>query len=281
VLVFSKSKQELTLKKASMQYLFWVAMSICFGIYMYFSHGSTLAIEYFSAYLMEMSLSIDNIFVFVLIFSSLQISGKDIGPTLLIGVLLAIFFRIVFILMGLALLAKFAWILYLFGAFLIYTGAKLFFGNHEEENDVKDGAIYKFVSRVVNITDEPPQGKYFLSINGKIFFTRLALVILIIGITDIVFALDSIPAVFAVSRDKLVIFSSNIFAVLGLRALFFILQKAADQFDYLQQGIAIVLVFIGAKIFLELVHIHIPTWMSLASIICCIGGSIFYSIKKQ
>jgi tellurite resistance protein TerC len=279
--VFSKSNKKVSLKSASFQYLFWVLVAIAFGIYLYISYNQVTAINYFSAYLMEMALSIDNIFVFVLIFSSLKISEKDIGRSLLIGVLLAIVLRILFIAIGIVLVQQFHWILYVFGAFLIFTGIKLFLGNHEDESDVKDGAIYKFVTKYLRYTEVESNGQYTITNNGKVFFTRLALVIVIIGFTDILFALDSIPAVFAITTDNLVVFSSNIFAVLGLRALFFILQKASDKFDYLQQGIAIVLVFIGAKMFLEIIHIYIPVWISLLSIVSCIGTSIIYSIKKD
>jgi tellurite resistance protein TerC len=154
----------------------------------------------------------------------------------------------------------------------------LFFGNQEEENDVKEGGIYKFIRKYLRYTDIEPEGKFVIQKDGKAFFTKLFLAVLIIGVTDIVFALDSIPAVFAISTDNLVVFSSNIFAVLGLRALFFILQKAADQFDYLQQGIAIVLIFIGAKMFLGLIDVELPNWISLLVIILCISGSIIYSM---
>jgi tellurite resistance protein TerC len=279
--VFSKSNKAVTLKSATYQYLFWVAVALAYGIYLFKVYQSEIALNYFSAYFMEMALSIDNIFVFVLIFSSLAIREKDIGRTLLIGVMLAIVFRIIFIAIGIVLIQQFHWILYIFGAFLIFTGVKLFMGNHEEENDVKEGSIYKFVRKYLRYTDEETNGKYTIYRGEKIFFTKLALVILIIGMTDILFALDSIPAVFAITTDNLVVFSSNIFAVLGLRALFFILQKASDKFDYLQQGIAVVLIFIGVKMFLEIVHIHLPVWASLLTIFLCIGGSIVYSNKHD
>jgi tellurite resistance protein TerC len=276
--VFSKKDKEVSIKSATYQYCFWVAIAMCYFVYLLFEFDSKIALDYLSAYFMEMSLSIDNIFVFVLIFSSLQIHKNNVGRVLMIGVALAIIFRIIFIAVGIILVTKFSWLLYVFGAFLLYTGFKLFFGNPEEENDVKDGGIYKFIRKYLRYTETEPNGKFVIQKDGKAFFTKLFLAILIIGVTDIVFALDSIPAVFAITTNNLVVFSSNIFAVLGLRALFFILQKAADQFDYLQQGIAIVLIFIGAKMFLGLINIHFPTWISLVVIVACISGSIFYSM---
>ena len=276
--VFSRKNKEVSIKSATYQYFFWVLIAMGYFVYLFFEFNSKIAIDYISAYFMEMSLSIDNIFVFVLIFSSLQIHKNNVGRVLMIGVALAIIFRIIFIAVGIVLVTKFSWLLYAFGAFLLYTGFKLFFGNQEEENDVKEGGIYKFIRKYLRYTDIEPEGKFVIQKDGKAFFTKLFLAILIIGVTDIVFALDSIPAVFAISTDNLVVFSSNIFAVLGLRALFFILQKAADQFDYLQQGIAIVLIFIGAKMFLGLIDVELPNWISLLVIILCISGSIIYSM---
>ena len=276
--VFSRKNKEVSIKSATYQYFFWVLIAMGYFGYLLFQYESKIALDYLSAYFMEMSLSIDNIFVFVLIFSSLQIHKNNVGRVLMIGVALAIIFRIIFIAVGIVLVTKFRWLLYAFGAFLLYTGFKLFFGNQEEENDVKEGGIYKFIRKYLRYTDIEPEGKFVIQKDGKAFFTKLFLAVLIIGVTDIVFALDSIPAVFAISTDNLVVFSSNIFAVLGLRALFFILQKAADQFDYLQQGIAIVLIFIGAKMFLGLIDVELPNWISLLVIILCISGSIIYSM---
>ncbi|MCC7030919.1 MAG: TerC/Alx family metal homeostasis membrane protein [Chitinophagaceae bacterium] len=279
--VFSKKDQVVSIKSATYQYLFWVSISLAYCGFLWVEYNSRVSLEFLSAYFMEMSLSIDNIFVFVMIFSSLQIDSKNTGRVLMVGVVLAILFRIIFIAIGIVLVQKFHFILYVFGGFLIFTGVKMFFENQEEENDVRDGRIYKFIRRYMRYTDSEPHGRYVINKNGKSFFTKLALAIFIIGVTDILFALDSIPAVFAITTDNLIVFSSNIFAVLGLRALFFILQKAADKFDFLQQGIAVVLILVGAKMFLELINIHIPVWASLVSIVVCIGGSIVYSLHHN
>ncbi len=277
--VFSKKDKEVSIKSATAQYFFWVGIALAYFVYLWMQYDdSKMALNYLSAYFMEMSLSIDNIFVFVLIFNSLQIQKQNIGRVLMIGVVLAVIFRILFISIGIALVSQFHWILYIFGALLIFTGFKLFFQDPEEETDIKEGSVYKLIRKYLRYTDAEPHGKYMIQKHGKVYFTKLFLVILMIGITDILFALDSIPAVFAITTENLVVFSSNIFAVLGLRALFFILQKVADKFDYLQQGIAIVLIYIGAKMFLEIIHIVLPIWVSLAAIVICIGSSILYSI---
>jgi tellurite resistance protein TerC len=278
VFVFSKKNKEVSVRSATYQYLFWMGIALAYFVYLWAEYNHVTAVNYLSAYFMEMSLSIDNIFVFVLIFNSLQIHAKNVGRVLMIGVILAIIFRIVFISIGIVLVSKFHWLLYVFGVFLMVTGFKLFFSNPEEETDIRDGKIYKFIRTYLRYTDAEPNGRFVIRRHGKAFFTKLFLVILMIGITDIIFALDSIPAVFAITTDHLVVYSSNIFAVLGLRALFFILQRMADKFDYLQQGIAVVLVYIGAKMFLEIIHIHVPVWTSLGVILLCIGTSIAYSL---
>lgn len=275
--VFSKKGQEVSIKSATYQYLFWVSIALGYCVYLWYHYDAHTSLNYLSAYFMEMALSIDNIFVFVMIFTSLQVRKQYIGRVLMIGVVLAIVFRIIFIAIGIVLIQQFHWLMYVFGALLIYTGFKLFLENPEAEHDVREGKIYKFIRRYLRYTELEAEGQYTLNVQGKTYFTKIALVVLMIGLTDIVFALDSIPAVFAITTDNLVVYSSNIFAVLGLRALFFILQKAADQFDFLQQGIAVVLVFIGAKMFLEIIDIHMPVWVSLVVIVVCIASAILYS----
>jgi tellurite resistance protein TerC len=246
------------------------------------------ATKYFTAYLMEWSLSVDNIFVFILIFTYFKVEEKDAGRALLIGILLAIVFRIIFIAVGIGLIARFHWILYLFGAFLIYTGIKLFAKKDEAEFDPGQTGIYKFMRSYLRLSEVEPKGRYLIKLHGKTFFTTLAVVVVMLAAVDIAFALDSIPTVVSLVRDKadapftsddiLVIYSSNIFAILGLRSLFFLLRGAVDKFDYLQQGIAIVLIFIGIKMLIEYFDIRISIFVSLGVIVACIAGSVLYSI---
>jgi tellurite resistance protein TerC len=194
---------------------------------------------------------------------------------------MAIIFRVIFITIGIALVSNFGWILYIFGAFLVYTGIKMFFVEQEDEFDPSKNKVYKFLRRILPLTDTESDGKYTKVINGKKYFTVLFVVVIMLATTDIVFALDSIPAVFAITQNKMVIYTSNIFAVLGLRSLFFLLRGAVSKFDYLQQGIAIVLIFVGAKMLVEYFNVHIPTLVSLAVIIICLGGSIIFSIYNK
>ena len=281
--LLSKKNQKVSLKQALYQTFFWVGLALSFFVFMWLENGQTLALEYLSAYLMEWSLSIDNIFVFILIFASFGVKEKHYGRVLLIGILMAIVFRIIFITVGVALVDRFHWILYVFGVFLVYTGYKMFTANEDEEFDPQESKVYRFLKRFIPLTTHDGDGKFVVRENGKRRYTSLFVVIIMLAAIDLVFALDSIPAVMGISRDKLVIYTSNIFAVLGLRSLFFLLRGAVSRFDYLQQGIAIVLVFIGIKMLAE--HwinewIDKPTqvFISLGVIMVCISGSIFYSI---
>lgn len=283
--LLSKKGQKITIRQALIQTIFWVALALAFFAFMWIEKGQQLALEYLSAYLMEWSLSIDNIFVFILIFSSFKVNEKFYGRVLLIGILMAIIFRVLFITIGVALL-EFEWVLYVFGAFLVYTGYKMFTATEDEEFDPHDSKIYKFLKKFLPLAPHDGDGKYVVRENGKKLYTSLFVVVVMLAAIDLVFALDSIPAVMGISRDKLVIYTSNIFAVLGLRSLFFLLRGAVSKFDFLQQGIAIVLVFIGIKMLAE--H-WVSQWftknqqvvISLAVIVCCITGSIIYSIYHQ
>ena len=282
--LLSKKNKVISLKMALIQTIFWVLLSLAFCGFIWIEndggHGSMDALAYISAYLLEWSLSIDNIFVFIIIFSFFGIKEMNYSRVLLLGILMAIFFRIIFIAVGSELVARANWVMYIFGFFLVYTGIKMFKSNQQEEFDPKDSWAFKFISRFMPITNEDPAGKFIIRKNKKVYFTKLSMVVVMLGLIDIVFAIDSIPAVFSIIPDpskKLLIFSSNIFAVLGLRSLFFLLQGAVDKFDFLQQGIAIVLLFIGVKMLVEK-WIHISVWVSLLAIIVCISGSIWYSV---
>lgn len=281
--LLSKKNSVVSLKMALWQTIFWVLLSCAFCIFISYESGRTSAVQYISAYLLEWSLSIDNIFVFIIIFSFFKVQSSNYSRVLLLGILMAIVFRIIFISIGSELVARFSWIMYVFGGFLLFTGFKLFTAKEDEEFKPETTWIYKFMMKYLRSTDQESHGRFFLKINNKTYLTRLSLVVIMLGLIDIVFAIDSIPAVFAIipnPDDKLLIYSSNIFAVLGLRSLFFLLQGAANKFDYLQQGIATVLLFIGLKMLVEK-WFHTPLWLSLMVIVVCIGGSILYSIFRQ
>lgn len=281
--LLSKKNQIITIRQALYQTFFWVALALGFFIFMWIENGQIIAFEYISAYLMEWSLSIDNIFVFILIFTSFSVKAKHIPRVLLIGIMMAIVFRVIFITVGVALVDRFSWVLYLFGAFLVYTGYKMFTSSEDEEFDPHDTKLFKYLNKVLPLAKHDGDGKFSVIENGKKLYTTLFVVVIMLAAIDLVFALDSIPAVMGITRDKIVIYTSNIFAVLGLRSLFFLLRGAVSKFDYLQQGIAIVLVFIGVKMLAEHWISHwidkqTMVFISLGVILVCISGSIFYSI---
>lgn len=290
--LLSKKDQKVTIRQALYQTFFWVGLALAFCVFMWIENGQKPALEYLSAYLMEWSLSIDNIFVFILIFSAFSVKEKHYGRVLLIGILMAILFRIIFITVGVALVEKFSWILYIFGAFLVFTGYKMFTATDDEEFDPQESKVYKLLKRVLPLVPHDGDGKYVVWEKGKKMYTTLFVVVIMLAAIDLVFALDSIPAVMGIVDTKtesyqpiarLVIYTSNIFAVLGLRSLFFLLRGAVSKFDYLQQGIAIVLVFIGIKMLAEhwvnqWIDKSTQVFISLGVILVCISGSIFYSI---
>ncbi|MBK8951349.1 MAG: TerC/Alx family metal homeostasis membrane protein [Chitinophagaceae bacterium] len=295
--LLSKKGKVITIKQALLQTFFWVSLALAFFVFMWIENGQKPALEYLSAYLMEWSLSIDNIFVFILIFSAFSVKEKHYGRVLLIGILMAIVFRVIFITVGVALVEKFHWILYLFGVFLVYTGYHMFTANDDEEFNPQESKVYRFMKKFLPLTNHDGNGKFMIRENGRPVYTTLFVVIIMLAAIDLVFALDSIPAVMGIVDTKtpgyedtarLVIYTSNIFAVLGLRSLFFLLRGAVSKFDYLQQGIAIVLVFIGIKMLGEhwinqWIDKQTQVFISLGVILVCISGSIFYSIfiKKK
>ncbi len=281
--LLSKKNTVITLKNALVQTIFWVALALAFGVFIWFENGTQDALQYVSAYFLEWSLSIDNIFVFIIIFAFFGVKENNYSRVLLLGILMAIIFRILFIAVGSELVARFDWIMYIFGIFLLYTGVKMFASKEDEEFNPEENWAFKMMKKFLPTTNEEPNGRFTIKKGNKTFFTTLSMVVIMLGLIDIVFAIDSIPAVFSIIPDpskKLLIYSSNIFAVLGLRSLFFLLRGAASKFDFLQQGIAIVLVFIGLKM-LVAKWVHLPVWVSLLMIVFCISGSIVYSIYHK
>lgn len=281
--ILSKKNKTISIRQALYQTLFWVGLALAFFVFLWIENDETIALQYLSGYLMEWSLSIDNIFVFILIFSSFGVKEKHFGRILLIGILMAIIFRVIFITAGVALVDRFEWVLYIFGAFLVYTGIKMFTSDDDEAFDPHETKIFRFIKRIIPLAPHDGDGKLWVIENGKRMYTSLFVVVIMLAAIDLLFALDSIPAVMGISRDKLVIYTSNIFAVLGLRSLFFLLRGAVSRFDYLQQGIAIVLMFIGVKMLCEhwinqWIDKTIQVIISLGVILVCISGSIFYSI---
>jgi tellurite resistance protein TerC len=277
--LLSKKGAHITIKKALWQTIFWVSLALAFMAVVWYEEGQKAALEYLSAYLTEWSLSIDNIFVFILIFSFFGVKSSYYARVLLIGILMAIVFRILFITVGIALVERFHWLLYIFGVILVVTGVKMFSAKQGEEVNLAENKVYLFLKRIFPLIPDDGGGKLTMRVNGKKYYTSIFVVIVMLATTDIIFAVDSIPAVFGISTNRLVIYTSNIFAVLGLRSLFFLLRGAVNKFAHLQQGIAVVLVFIGLKMLAEIFHFKIPVYISLLVILICITASIVYSIN--
>ena len=277
--VLSRKGDTISIKKALFQTALWVVLALAFSVFLWLERGQRPAMEYLGAYLMEWSLSIDNIFVFILIFSFFGIKPIYYGRVLMIGILAAILLRIIFITVGIAAVSRVHWLLYVFGAFLVYTGVVMFRTRGEHDSDLGKNRMYRFLKSFLPLTTSDGGGRWRILEDGKKKYTALFVTVLMLASTDIVFALDSIPAVFGITQDHLVIYTSNIFAVLGLRSLFFLLKGAVARFGYLQQGIAVVLVFVGLKMLSELFIAPLPVYVSLLVIAASLGVSILYSLR--
>ena len=278
--LLSKKNTQVSIRKALYQTSFWVFLALAFFGFLWFEEGHKIAIEYLSAYLMEWSLSIDNIFVFILIFTFFSVREQYYARVLLIGILLAVVLRFIFISIGIALVEEFHWVLYIFGAILTYTGVAMFRAK-ENEMDLERNRVYILLRRFLPLTTEDAGGRFSVVKNHKKYYTNIMVVVILLATTDLVFALDSIPAVFGISQNRLVIYTSNIFAVLGLRSLFFLLKGAVNKFRYLQHGIATVLIFIGLKMLVEVVGVFVPVFISLIVISVCVSLSIVFSLAAN
>lgn len=274
----NKKSHKIEFKEALYQSLFWVAVSLVFGGLIYYFMGKDLAVEYLSAYVTEKMLSVDNLFVILLIFNYFKLEEKYHHKALFWGIIGAILFRGIFIGVGSYVISQIHWVLYVFGALLLYTGIKLLKDKKEEHIDFKKNKVIQFAHKIFPFTDTHHGGKFFFRENGKFYFTSLFMIVLLVEATDIIFAVDSIPAVFAISQNLFVVFTSNIFAIMGLRALFFLIENILHRFHYLQKGLAFILLFIGAKMLLGIFDIHMSSIVSFGVIMLALSSSIGLSI---
>jgi tellurite resistance protein TerC len=278
--LFHKQAKKITTKSALYQSIFWVIISTFFGlfIYLYDESGAEGAIEYFSAYLTEYALSVDNIFVILLILKYFKVNEDYYHRVLFWGILGAIVFRAIFIFTTGLLIGQFSWILYILGVFLIYSGIRIYFEDGDEKIEPEKNPILKFCRKYLPVSREDHGGQFMIRENGRMLFTPLFLVIILIETTDLLFAVDSIPAAFAITRNEFLIYTSNIFAVMGLRAMFFLLAGIIDKFYLLQKGLSIILFFIGAKMLLDIWHIEVDVYVSFTVIIATLTLSIIFSV---
>jgi tellurite resistance protein TerC len=279
-----RKAQRMSVKQAAYWSLLWVSLALLFALGMYFyltPHlGAGLAqanaMEFLAGYVIEKSLSIDNIFVFLLIFSHFSVPVEYQRKVLLYGVLGAIVMRIGMILAGVWIVEEFSWVLYVFGVFLVFTGIKMIV-SAEQEPDLNANPVIRYAKKLLPFTSDFRDEKFSVMENGKRVFTPLLLVLIMIEVSDVVFAVDSIPAIFAVTTDPFIVFTSNIFAIMGLRALYFLLADMAERFHLLKFGLALVLMFVGGKMLLA-DWWHVPTMASLAVIAVIVAGSVALSL---
>ncbi|HEX5035823.1 MAG TPA: TerC family protein [bacterium] len=276
--VFNRKSHEVKVREALAWSLVWITLALVFNYLLYLEFGKQHALEFLTGYLIEKALSVDNLFVFLVIFSYFAVPKRNQHRVLFWGILGALIMRAIFIFLGAVLIQKFSWIMYLFGAFLIFTGFKLLFQKGEEVHPEKNPVITLF-KKMIPMVDHYKSDKFLLREHGKLFATPLLLVLVVVETTDVIFAVDSIPAIFAVTTDPFIVFTSNIFAILGLRALFFLLAGMMGRFHYLKYGLGLVLAFVGVK--MVIVHWYkFPIGVSLGVIASLLGLSIVVSLLK-
>lgn len=280
-----KNGEAVSMKQAGIWSAIWVGVSVLFagGLWWYLSQnfGGAIATqkvgEFFTGYLLEKSLAIDNVFVWLMIFAAFAVSPAMQRKILLYGVIGAIVMRTVMIFAGAWLVTEFSWILYIFGAFLLYTGIKMW-QNHDDQADPKQSGLYKFLQKYLRVTDDMHGDKFTIVKNGVKYFTPLAVVLILVELSDVIFAVDSIPAIFAVTTDPFIVLTANLLAILGLRAMFFLLSGLADKFHLLPYALSVILVFIGAKM-LMLDVFHVPMAISLGFIATVLTVTAILSVK--
>lgn len=265
-----------TISHALMWSGFWISLALLFNVWVYFYKGSEAALNFLAGYLVEKSLSVDNIFVFLVIFKAFQIPPKYRHKILFFGVLGAIVMRAIFIVGGIALVSHFSWSFYVFGLFLILTGIKIALQKDEEIHPEKNPIIL-YIQKWMPLTHSCESGKFFVNSGSKRQATPLFLALIAIELSDLVFAIDSVPAILGITTDLFIVFTSNIFAILGMRSLYFALEGLADLFHYLHYGLAAILIFIGCKMVL-MEYIHVPITLSLGVIGLLLGASLVASL---
>lgn len=279
ILVVHRKAHDVHTREAAIESAVWISIGLAFTGVVALAFGAGAAGEYVSGYLIEKSLSVDNVFVWALILSYFKIPSRYQHRVLFWGIFGALALRAVFIFAGVALIERFSWVLYVFGAFLVYTAVKLVITG-QDEIDPASSRFMRLIGRAVPTTENFEGQKLFTRVDGRLLATPLFAVLLLVEFTDVLFAVDSVPAVLAVSREQFLVFSSNAFAILGLRALYFLLADAHARFSYLKEGLAIILAFVGVKM---LIHewYHIPTWLSLLVICIVLFVAIGFSVRSD
>ncbi len=277
--VFHRHSHVVSLKESITWTIVWVVLALCFNAGVWHFAGSQKALEFFTGYLIEKSLSVDNVFVFALLFSYFSVPAQYQHKVLFWGILGALVMRALMIALGAALITKFSWVIYIFGGFLILTGIKMIV-KREEEIHPERNPVVKLFRKMMPVTGEYRGDRFFVRENGKRFATPLFVVLLLVEFTDLIFAVDSIPAIFAVTTDPFIVYTSNVFAILGLRALYFALAGVMGKFHYLKIGLGLVLAFVGVKMMLAHTTWKIDTLVSLVVVVLILAGSVVISILR-
>jgi tellurite resistance protein TerC len=274
--VVSRKRQAVPFRQALLMSAFWIGLAAAFAVFVHQWLGATKSLEFVTGYLLEEALSVDNLFVFILLFAYFKVPPEEEKTVLFWGIIGALIMRGIFIGAGVALVHCFHWVLYAFGVFLIWTGFKLM-REGDEHQDPSRNVVLKFSRRFLPLTESDEQKRFFVWRNGKIFATPLFVVLLVVETTDILFATDSIPAILAITRDPFIVYTSNVFAILGLRSMYFALAGLMKLFHYLNYGLSVVLIFIGAKMLLPEKY-HVPTWVALVVVAGVLGASVLASV---
>jgi tellurite resistance protein TerC len=284
--LLNRTPHRVTVREAAIWSLIWVLLSLAFNGYVWGTYGEEKALEFLSAYVIEKALSVDNIFVFIVLFRYMRVQQEYMHRILFAGILGALILRGVFIVAGLALIEMFTWTLYLFGGFLLFTGLRLLFVREGGDNDEpgQENWVKRAAEKYLRVTKDFTGPRFFVQRDGKRYVTTLFVTLLMVETADVVFALDSIPAIFGISTDPFIVFTSNVCAIMGLRAMFFLLENVIDRFWLLKYGLGLVLSFVGVKMLLHMgyepyVHpMHIPVQYSLLTVSLLIGGSVLLSL---
>jgi tellurite resistance protein TerC len=276
--IFNRSAHEPSVKESGTWSAVWIALALAFGGVIFVYMDAARAGEYLAGYLLEKSLSVDNLFVFVLVFTAFQVPRRNQHRVLYWGVLGALVMRAAMILAGTALLQRFEWMIFVFGGFLVFTGIKMLVLRDAEPVDPREGAVARIFQRIVPFDPEAGYGRLWIRKGGRTFATSMLLVLVVVEVTDLVFAVDSIPAVLAVTRNPFIVYTSNVFAILGLRSLYFLLARMIDRFHHLSIGLAIILTLVGVKMCLAKV-IEVPIGISLAGIGVILAVCITTSLR--
>lgn len=281
--VFNKGAHKVTVREALRQSAFFIACALGVGVWTWWfgaqqGLGAAKGLEYLTGYIVELSLSVDNLFVFALLFRYFKVPPEYQHRVLFWGIFGAIVMRAIMIFAGVALVTRFDWLIPVFGLFLLYSGFKMLRPSDDDDEDIDSSLVMRWTRKVVPVAPGLHGQRLFVTLDGRRMATRLFLVLVMVEATDLVFAIDSIPAILGITQDTFLVFSSNIMAILGLRSLYFVLADFMDRFKYLHYGLAAVLMFIGAKMVAMFWHLHLPTWLSLLVVVGLIAGSVVVSL---